>query len=51
MNKPGQVCIQEITDKVKLVRERLRAAQSRQKSYADNCRRDLEFQVGKRVFF
>ena len=30
--------------------ERLLAAQSRQKSYADNRRRDLEFQVGDHVF-
>ncbi|XP_004297864.1 PREDICTED: uncharacterized protein LOC101310312 [Fragaria vesca subsp. vesca] len=31
-------------------RDRLKAAQSRQKSYADNRRRDLEFQVGDWVF-
>jgi hypothetical protein len=50
ISKSGEVCIQEMTDQVKLIRERLKAAQSRQKSYADNRRRDLEFQVGERVF-
>jgi len=38
---------QEIIDKV---RERLRAAQSRQKSYADLRRRPLAFDVGEHVF-
>jgi hypothetical protein len=32
------------------VRENLRIAQSRQKSYADNRRRDLEFPVGDYVY-
>ena len=36
--------------KVKLIRERLRTAQSRQKSYSDDRKRDLEFQVGDWVF-
>ncbi|KAJ9562471.1 hypothetical protein OSB04_007631 [Centaurea solstitialis] len=34
---------------IKRIRERLRTAQSRQKSYADRRRSDLEFQVGDRV--
>jgi hypothetical protein len=42
--------VQITTDKVKVIRERLKTAQSRQKSYADNRRRDLEFQVGDSVF-
>ena len=33
-----------------MVRDRLKAAQSRQKSYADVRRKDLEFQVGDWVF-
>ena len=33
-----------------MIRERLRIAQSRQKSYADNRRRDLEFEIGDFVF-
>ena len=37
-------------DKVKLIRERLKAAQDRQKSYADNRRGALEFNVGDQVF-
>jgi hypothetical protein len=41
----GEVCIQEMMDKVKLIQEHLKTAQSRQKSYADNQRRELEFQV------
>jgi hypothetical protein len=47
VNKSGEVCIQEMTDKVKLIKEQLKAAQSRQKSYTDNRRRDLGFQVGE----
>ena len=35
---------------MKLIRERLKAAQDRQKSYADNRRRALEFNVGNQVF-
>ena len=33
-----------------MIHERLLATQSRQKSYVDNRRRDLEFQVGDHVF-
>ena len=39
-----------IVEKVALIKERLKAAQSRHKSYADNRRRDLEFEVGDHVF-
>ncbi|XP_071933843.1 uncharacterized protein [Coffea arabica] len=35
---------------MKLIRQRIQAAQSRQKSYADNRRKDLEFAVGDQVF-
>uniref|UniRef100_A0A1U7XEZ6 Uncharacterized protein LOC104238057 n=2 Tax=Nicotiana sylvestris TaxID=4096 RepID=A0A1U7XEZ6_NICSY len=37
-------------DKVQLIRQRLLAAQSRQKSYADKRRRDLVFTIGYKVF-
>ncbi|GKG51764.1 hypothetical protein Tco_0544402, partial [Tanacetum coccineum] len=37
--------VQETTDKVVLIKEKFKAA-SRQKSYADNSRKPLEFEVG-----
>ena len=37
------------TDIIATIKERLKAAQDRQKSYADRRRRPLEFQVGDRV--
>ncbi|XP_019264385.1 PREDICTED: uncharacterized protein LOC109242013 [Nicotiana attenuata] len=41
----GPELVQQVIEKIKLIQERLLAAQSRQKSYADNRRLDLEFQV------
>ncbi|WVZ76109.1 hypothetical protein U9M48_024111 [Paspalum notatum var. saurae] len=45
----------EITEdaerQVRMIRENLRIAQTRQKGYADNRRRDLEFAVGDYVYF
>ncbi|XP_020243322.1 uncharacterized protein LOC109821553 [Asparagus officinalis] len=38
------------TKKIQQIRERLCIAQSRQKSYADNRRRKLEFEVGNHIF-
>ena len=46
----GPELIQQAVEKVKMIRDRLLTAQSRQKSYADNRRRDLEFQVDDWVF-
>jgi hypothetical protein len=43
VNKLGEVCIQEMTEKVKLIWEQLKTAQARYKSYADNWRQELEF--------
>ena len=37
-------------DKVKVIREKIKIAQDRQKSYVDNRRKDLEFEVGDIVF-
>ncbi|XP_075080597.1 uncharacterized protein LOC142166080 [Nicotiana tabacum] len=37
-------------DKVQLIKQRLLAAQSTQKSYADKRRRDLVFKIGNKVF-
>ena len=42
--------VKDAMDKVKLIHDRMRAAQNRQKSYADNRRRELEFDVGDHVF-
>ncbi|XP_072986655.1 uncharacterized protein [Typha latifolia] len=42
--------MQYTVEKIKTIREHMKVAQSRQKSYADNRRRDLEFQVGDKVF-
>ena len=46
----GPNLTQQSADEVKLIRERLRVPQSWQKSYADNRRRELEFDVGDFVF-
>ncbi|GJW91722.1 reverse transcriptase domain-containing protein [Tanacetum coccineum] len=41
--------VQETTDKVVLIKEKLKAARDRQKNYANNRRKPLEFEVGDRV--
>ncbi|XP_077249415.1 uncharacterized protein LOC143888918 [Tasmannia lanceolata] len=46
----GPKLVEETSEKVTLIRERLKAAQSRQKSYADQRRRELEFAEGDMVF-
>ncbi|GJU13209.1 retrotransposon protein, putative, ty1-copia subclass [Tanacetum coccineum] len=45
----GPELVQETTDKVVLTKEKLKAAKDRQKSYADNRRKPLEFEVGDRM--
>ncbi|GJV09755.1 putative reverse transcriptase domain-containing protein [Tanacetum coccineum] len=45
----GPELVQESTDKVVVIKEKLKAARDRQKSYADNRRNPLEFKVGDRV--
>ncbi|GJS97958.1 reverse transcriptase domain-containing protein [Tanacetum coccineum] len=45
----GPELVQETTDKVVLIKEKLKAARDHQKSYADNRRKPLEFEVGDRV--
>ncbi|KAL5563812.1 hypothetical protein UlMin_033559 [Ulmus minor] len=42
--------IEETTEAIKKIKQRMETAQSRQKSYADKRRRPLEFQVGDLVF-
>ena len=46
----GPELVQITVDIIKLIRERLQTTQSRQKSYADHCRRELEFEKGDFVF-
>ncbi|GKD99821.1 hypothetical protein Tco_1387805 [Tanacetum coccineum] len=40
----GPELVQETTDKVVLIKEKLKAARDRQKSYADNRRQPLKFE-------
>ena len=46
----GPEAVRQAQEAVTLIRQRMLAAQSRQKSYADTKRRDVEFQVGDQVF-
>jgi hypothetical protein len=46
----GPELIQEAEEQVRMIRENLRVAQTRQKSYADNRRRPLEFEEGDYVY-
>ncbi|GKA07954.1 putative reverse transcriptase domain-containing protein [Tanacetum coccineum] len=43
----GPKLVQETTNKVVLIKEKLKDARDRQKSYADNRRKPLEFEKGK----
>ncbi|GKC30101.1 hypothetical protein Tco_1037395 [Tanacetum coccineum] len=45
----GPELVQETTDKVVVIKEKRKAARDRQKSYADNMCKPLEFEVGDRV--
>ncbi|GJZ12522.1 putative reverse transcriptase domain-containing protein [Tanacetum coccineum] len=49
-NLIGPELVQETTDKVVLVKEKFKAARDRQKSYADNRRKSLEFEIGDGPF-
>ena len=42
--------VEEANEKIRVIRQRLQTAQSRQKSYADRRRRELEFEVGDLVY-
>jgi hypothetical protein len=46
----GSELIQEAEEQARIIRENLRVAQTRQKSYADNRRRPLEFEKGDHVY-
>nr|GEW74497.1 putative reverse transcriptase domain-containing protein [Tanacetum cinerariifolium] len=45
----GPKMIQEMTEKIVLIKQRIQAAQDRQKSYADRKRKPMEFEVKDRV--
>lgn len=42
--------IKEMTDTIKFIKEKMKEAQDRQKSYVDKSRKELEFQVGEMVY-
>ena len=46
----GPDMVQESIEKVQIIRQQMKAAQDRYKSYVDNRRKPLEFQVGDHVF-
>ena len=46
----GPEIVQETTEKIQLIKEKLKTAQDRQKSYADQRRRPLEFEEGDWAF-
>jgi hypothetical protein len=46
----GLEIIQEAEEQVRIIRENLKVAQTRQKSYADNKRRPLKFEEGDYVY-
>ena len=47
----GPELVQITSEKMIIVRDNLKIARDRQRSYADNRRRDLQFEIGDRVFF
>ena len=46
----GPDLIKESEEKVKLIHNRLKVAQSRQKSSADSKRKEIVYEVGERVY-
>ena len=46
----GPDIVKEIKEKVQVIQQRLKAASDRQKSYADLKRKDIEYEVGDKVF-
>ena len=42
--------MQEIEEKVRIIQQRLKDASDRQKSYADLKRKDIEYEVGDKLF-
>ena len=48
--RKGPELVQELMDKIRVVKQNLKAAQDRQRSYADLHRREISYAVGDRVF-
>ena len=46
----GPDLVKDTEEKVQVIRQRLKAASDRQKSYANLKRRDIEYNVGDKVF-
>ncbi|KAJ8761655.1 hypothetical protein K2173_004431 [Erythroxylum novogranatense] len=46
----GPEIVKDTEEKIQIIQQRLKAASDRQKSYADLKRKDIEFQVGDKVF-
>ena len=46
----GPDVLRDVKEQVQMIRDNLKVAQSRQKSYVDTTRRDLVFQVGDYVY-
>ena len=46
----GPDLVQETSNQLKLIKEKMLAAQSRQNSYADQRRKPIEFEEGSHVF-
>ncbi|XP_074318498.1 uncharacterized protein LOC141655311 [Silene latifolia] len=46
----GPQMVQDMIEQVHLIRQKMKALQDRQKSYANLHRRDIEFQVGDKFF-
>ena len=46
----GLDILKDTETKVQIIRQKLKAASDRQKSYADLKRKDIEYEVGDKVF-
>ena len=46
----GPHLIKQTEEKVKLIGDRLKVAQSRQKSYADTKRKEVAYEIGDRAY-
>ena len=46
----GPELVQETVNKIQIVKQCLKAAQDRQKSYFDQHRREMTYEVGEKVF-